>query len=154
SMEAYGRAKARLFATPGLEHCVVNIDDPFGAALAAGIDAQRLIATSRNGASSSTPGARFVRAHDSALLDDGIACRIESSWGTTGLRLPLIGAFNLDNALTVLAALLALNVGLDEAVAALAQCSAPPGRLETIGGGAQAPLAIVDYAHTPDALDN
>ena len=63
----------------------------------------------------------------------------------------MIGEFNADNALTVLAMLCAQDVPLADAVAALGRCAPPAGRMQTLGGGPQ-PLAIVDYAHTPDAL--
>jgi UDP-N-acetylmuramoyl-L-alanyl-D-glutamate--2,6-diaminopimelate ligase len=65
---------------------------------------------------------------------------------------PLIGDFNADNTLTVLAVLLAWDIPLVEAAAALESCRAAPGRMEAFGGREGAPLAIVDYAHTPDAL--
>jgi UDP-N-acetylmuramoyl-L-alanyl-D-glutamate--2,6-diaminopimelate ligase len=68
------------------------------------------------------------------------------------MQAPLIGEFNVDNVLTVLGMLLALEVPLDAAVAALGLCAAAPGRMQAIDGGAGRPLAIVDYAHTPDAL--
>jgi UDP-N-acetylmuramoyl-L-alanyl-D-glutamate--2,6-diaminopimelate ligase len=67
------------------------------------------------------------------------------------VRLALVGVFNVDNALLVLGCLLALDLPLAAAVDALADCGAPPGRMETIGAEGR-PLAIVDYAHTPDAL--
>ena len=69
------------------------------------------------------------------------------------LRSPLIGDFNVDNLLTVLGVLLANGMALEPACQVLGACQAPPGRMQVVGGGAL-PLAIVDYAHTPDALDN
>jgi len=64
----------------------------------------------------------------------------------------LVGEFNVDNVLTVLAVLLAWNIPLTQAVRALEQCRAASGRMEMFGGDGRTPLAIVDYAHTPDAL--
>ncbi len=66
----------------------------------------------------------------------------------------LVGEFNVDNALTVLAVLLAWDVPLKDAVRALGKCRAASGRMEMFGGRGRTPLAIVDYAHTPDALAN
>ena len=63
----------------------------------------------------------------------------------------LLGDFNVDNLLTVLAVLLAWDLPLSEACEALARCSAPPGRMQPEGGGKQ-PLVLIDYSHTPDAL--
>jgi UDP-N-acetylmuramoyl-L-alanyl-D-glutamate--2,6-diaminopimelate ligase len=65
----------------------------------------------------------------------------------------LIGDFNVDNLLTVLAVLLAWDVPLVAACEALSRCSAPPGRMQPEGGGLS-PLVLIDYAHTPDALAN
>jgi UDP-N-acetylmuramoyl-L-alanyl-D-glutamate--2,6-diaminopimelate ligase len=65
---------------------------------------------------------------------------------------PLIGEFNIENVLSVLGTLLALGVPLVDAARALSQCRAPTGRMEMFGGRGLTPLAIVDYAHTPDAL--
>ena len=77
---------------------------------------------------------------------------VESSWGAGELAVPLIGDFNVDNVLTVLAVLLAWNIPLPQALAALGACRPPSGRMEVFGGTDGMPLAIVDYAHTPDGL--
>ena len=82
----------------------------------------------------------------------GLVIGIESSWGASELAVRLMGEFNVDNVLTVLAVLLAWNVPLAQAVRALSQCRAASGRMEMFGGRGVTPLAIVDYAHTPDAL--
>jgi UDP-N-acetylmuramoyl-L-alanyl-D-glutamate--2,6-diaminopimelate ligase len=75
---------------------------------------------------------------------------VESSWGAGTLRSRLMGEFNAENLLAVLGVLLGWQVPLQQALVALAACGAPPGRMEAFGGGAQ-PLALVDYAHSPDA---
>ncbi len=77
--------------------------------------------------------------------------QLESSWGAGTLRSRLVGEFNAENLLAVLGVLLGWRVPLQKALAALALCVAPPGRMETFGGNTQ-PLVLVDYAHTPDAL--
>ena len=154
TMQAYGAAKARLFDWPSLTCRVINIDDAFGASLAAQPSSARLVITTR--AARALPAefvtAQFVRAIAVRPESTGLTIRIESSWGDASLAVPLIGEFNVDNVLTVLAVLLAWNLPLAQAVAALASCRAPSGRMELFGGGASSPLAIVDYAHTPDAL--
>jgi UDP-N-acetylmuramoyl-L-alanyl-D-glutamate--2,6-diaminopimelate ligase len=152
-MEAYGAAKARLFQWPSLTHRVINIDDAFGAELATQLSSSRLVITSRAPAPvASLKHAEQVRAVRAAPEPAGLAIDIESSWGNAGLTVPLIGEFNVDNVLTVLAVLLAWNIPLAQAVTAVEKCRAPSGRMELFGGQAPAPLAIVDYAHTPDAL--
>jgi UDP-N-acetylmuramoyl-L-alanyl-D-glutamate--2,6-diaminopimelate ligase len=160
TMEAYGVAKARLFQWPSLTNRVINVDDAFGAELAAQLSSSRLVITSRALApvaslkQTRAPDARVeqVRAVRATPEPAGLAIDIESSWGNVGLTVPLIGEFNVDNVLTVLAVLLAWNIPLAQAVTAIEKCRAPSGRMELFGGQAPAPLVIVDYAHTPDAL--
>ena len=149
TMEAYGAAKALLFATPGLTVRIVNVDDAFGAQLASHGSPGRLIVTTRK---PHPPVGEFVRATRVQAESSGLVIGIESSWGVGEVRAPLVGDFNVDNVLTVLASLLALGVPLADAARVLARCRAASGRMEVFGGGASKPLAIVDYAHTPDAL--
>jgi UDP-N-acetylmuramoyl-L-alanyl-D-glutamate--2,6-diaminopimelate ligase len=168
TMQAYGATKARLFAWPGLAHRVINVDDPFGAQLALQPSSARLIITGRSSGIASA--ARATGARSSNVTDasgreaervcaravtresTGLRVAIESSWGSGELLVPLIGDFNVDNVLTVLAVLLAWDVPLSRALAALSMCRAPRGRMEMFGGDAGLPAAIVDYAHTPDGL--
>jgi UDP-N-acetylmuramoyl-L-alanyl-D-glutamate--2,6-diaminopimelate ligase len=154
TMAAYGRAKARLLDWPGLIDRVINVDDEFGARLARQPSQASLVITSRRSPTGSAPptAARWVRATRVRPTAAGLFIRVESSWGSSDLEVALIGEFNADNALTVLALLLASSVPLPEAAAALGACRAAPGRMEAFGGRAGQPLAIVDYAHTPDAL--
>jgi UDP-N-acetylmuramoyl-L-alanyl-D-glutamate--2,6-diaminopimelate ligase len=149
TMEEYGAAKALLFATSGLAARIINIDDEFGARLAERSSRARLVVTTRK---EHFPLAEFVRATRVRADSSGLVIGIESSWGVSAVHIALIGDFNVENVLTVLATLLALGVPLADATAALAKCRAPSGRMEVFGGRASQPLAIVDYAHTPDAL--
>ena len=153
TMTAYADAKARLFAWPGLALRVINVDDEFGAELAGQLSAAQLVVTTRAGEKRALPrGARVVSAVGVEAVISGLRIDVESSWGAARLNVPLIGEFNADNALTVLAVLLAWGVPLATAAAALESCRAAPGRMEAFGGRDAMPLAIVDYAHTPDAL--
>lgn len=170
TMEAYGAAKARLFDMPRLEACVINVDDAFGAQLAAerpldlplvltarSDDGQRTIDSCRQRSARRTS----LIASDCRTLPQGLAFTLEHADASGALtrdeiRLPLIGEFNVDNALVTLGLLEALGVTLPEAIATLASVTAPPGRMEAIiddaSRDAEHALAIVDYAHTPDAL--
>jgi UDP-N-acetylmuramoyl-L-alanyl-D-glutamate--2,6-diaminopimelate ligase len=153
SMAAYGAAKARLFSAAGLSCRIINVDDPFGAELAAAVGAGRLIITARTQAAAAVPaGAQFVHARRVRAEPAGLVVEVASSWGAAELPLRLLGEFNADNALTVLAVLLAWDLPLADAVQALSRCRAASGRMELFGGRGRSPLAIVDYAHTPDAL--
>jgi UDP-N-acetylmuramoyl-L-alanyl-D-glutamate--2,6-diaminopimelate ligase len=150
SMAYYAATKAKLFAWPALSARVINIDDPMGAELARASAQSKLIVTTRRGASDALPSsAAFVRAASVRVRPAGLALEIESSWGRCALEVPLLGDFNADNVLTVLAVLLAWQMPLATAAAALARAPAPPGRMEPFGEG---PHALVDFAHTPDAL--
>ncbi len=163
SMEAYTVAKAQLLDWPTLAVRVINIDDPTGAQLArerlhAG--ASRLIVTSAQGAlqSENAPDFRwreqareYVFATAARTSTAGLEIEIETTLGSARLSSALRGHFNVDNLLTVLGMLLAHDIPLSEACAALARCTAPPGRMQVEGGGTL-PLVLVDYAHTPDAL--
>ena len=149
TMEQYGAAKALLFAASGLAARIINVDDEFGAQLAERASPARLVITTRKEHYSL---AEFVRATRVRAEGSGLVISIESSWGVGEVRVPLIGDFNVDNVLTVLATLLALGVPLVDAATALGKCRAPSGRMEVFGGRGSKPLAIVDYAHTPDGL--
>jgi UDP-N-acetylmuramoyl-L-alanyl-D-glutamate--2,6-diaminopimelate ligase len=152
TMDAYGAAKARLFDWPSLTNRVINIDDAFGAQLATQVSPSRLVVTSRTTPTVMSSATRQVRAVRATPEPSGLVIEVQSSWGDVRLAVPLIGEFNVDNVLTVLAVLLAWDIPLAEAAAAVEKCRAPSGRMELFGGHAPAPLAIVDYAHTPDAL--
>src|SRR5690606_6376106 len=82
----------------------------------------------------------------------GLHLRVHSDWGDADLAAPLLGRFNAANLLAVLTTLLVSGVKLDDACGALALITPPPGRMQTLGGDGH-PLVVVDYAHSPDALD-
>jgi UDP-N-acetylmuramoyl-L-alanyl-D-glutamate--2,6-diaminopimelate ligase len=150
TMERYEAAKQRLFRLPGLEHAVINVGDPAGARLAAALPpGVELTAVAVGGEAPVAP--RFIHVRRVTATEGGLELEIAGHFGTRRLRSRLIGGFNAENLAVTLAALTAWQFDVDEALAALADCTAPPGRMEgyRLPGGA---LAIVDYAHTPDAL--
>jgi UDP-N-acetylmuramoyl-L-alanyl-D-glutamate--2,6-diaminopimelate ligase len=153
TMQAYGEAKARLFAWPTLTARVIHIDDGFGRELAAAPGAPgRLVVTARG---TDPHEQAHVLATQVNAHNEGLELRLATSWGAAQLSVSLLGDFNVDNVLTTLAVLLAAQVPLPSAIAALARCVAAPGRMQRVTApapGAQ-PTVIVDYAHTPDALD-
>jgi len=152
TVEAYGEAKTRLFRMPGLQRAVINVRDEFGARLAATIDpsVERVLFAASNELWTE-PGAGWIRLPEMRATPAGLTLHVESSWGAGTLRSRLVGEFNAENLLAVLGVLLGWGVPLQQALIALSTCVAPPGRMEAFGGGAQ-PLALVDYAHSPDAL--
>ena len=154
TMSSYRREKAKLFALAGLRYRVLNLDDRFGAELAA-MPVPRRVRTVGYGFDVMVRrrGVRLVTGAELVTDARGISFDVESPWGSGTLRSALIGRFNASNLLGSLAVLLASDVAFDEAVAALASVKPIPGRLERFGGG-RWPLVVVDYAHTPDALEN
>ena len=145
TLEAYGAAKAKLFVWPGLSYAVINCDDPFGVSLLAATSAKHKLSFGMH------PAAQ-VRASQVQLHAQGSAFRLDSPWGHTEIRCGLLGRFNVSNVLAVLATLGALGFSLSEMAAALKQVTPVPGRMTALGGGSK-PLVVVDYAHTPDALE-
>lgn len=143
-MENYAAAKARLFNWPGLEYAVLNVDDAFGQQLEAQTRSARVAGYGFSRGAVVGEALRLTRA--------GLAMKVRTDWGNADVAAPLVGRFNAANLLAVLTTLLVSGVKLDDAVAALAHVVPPPGRMETLGGGAH-PLVVVDYAHSPDALD-
>ncbi|MCQ4314033.1 UDP-N-acetylmuramoyl-L-alanyl-D-glutamate--2,6-diaminopimelate ligase [Stutzerimonas sp. VN223-3] len=146
SMEAYGEAKARLFTVPGLSCRVINLDDAFGRVLAAEKGESRLITYSLDDASA------YLYCTQARLDDDGIHARLITPQGERSLRSPLLGRFNVSNVLAAIGALLGMNYPLDEILSVLPEIEGPVGRMQRLGGGDR-PLVVVDYAHTPDALE-
>jgi len=150
-MAAYWAAKRALFDWPGLRAAVVNVDDAQGAALAAELQgrAPDLWTVSLRGpARLAAQGLRYV--------DGGLACTVVEGGQRAELRSTLIGDYNASNLLGVLGALRALGLPLADAVAVAPQLSPVPGRMERVPaapGVAEQPEVVVDYAHTPDALD-
>ncbi|MEX2163865.1 MAG: UDP-N-acetylmuramoyl-L-alanyl-D-glutamate--2,6-diaminopimelate ligase [Sulfuricaulis sp.] len=145
-MAIYGQAKAGLFALEGLKHAVINHDDDFGRGILARLSTN--IKTLSYGIEGGD-----IRASNIRPAPEGLAMNIGTPFGNTELRSPLIGRFNVYNLLAVLATLLALGMKLDEAVTRLARAQAPTGRAQKFGGVNGLPLVVVDYAHTPDALE-
>jgi UDP-N-acetylmuramoyl-L-alanyl-D-glutamate--2,6-diaminopimelate ligase len=142
NMQAYGEAKAQLFATPGLQSAVLNLDDAFGVELA-----RRLAGRVHTIGYS-------LQAVPRGVVDEwlslGPAMDLASIWGSGKLVTRQLGRFNLSNVLGVLGALVAHGVPFAEALELVAELPDVPGRMQSVG---DRPLVVVDYAHTPDALE-
>ena len=149
SMEAYAAAKARLFETEGLACAVLNLDDAFGVMLAqrCGARGLRTIGYSLSSAAV-VPGSvtEFVAA--ARIAPDYL--ELTSNWGKARTDFHQVGRFNVANALGVVGCLLGYGLPFPQAVYALASLPAIPGRMQRVG---DAPLTVIDYAHSPDALD-
>lgn len=149
SMAAYGAAKARLFDWPGLCAAVVNLDDDFGARIFSNLPAGLIaIGVSSQGA----PAAR-LRADSIAPTATGLAFDLIDGTTRVPVQSRLLGRFNVDNLLAVAGVLLAYGEPLGRIAELLAMLDPVPGRMNRLGGDARTPLVVVDYAHTPDALE-
>jgi UDP-N-acetylmuramoyl-L-alanyl-D-glutamate--2,6-diaminopimelate ligase len=154
-MESYARAKRRLFEAPGLRHAVLNLDDVQGVQIARGLAGGGVSRTGYSGFAGVAERAgldRFLEARDVSLSADGVAFGLHSSWGDAPVHSRLLGRFNVSNLLGVAGAMLVSGVPFDCTVAALGRIEPVAGRMQRLGGG-DAPLVVVDYAHSPDALE-
>ncbi len=156
SMDAYWKAKADLFAWPGLRAAVLNIDDPRGEALQCALATSDLRLWTCSTNPQQHPTARLL-ARDVSYVDGGLAFElVEAGLPPVALRTRLIGDYNVANLLAVVASLRVLGVSLDDVARACAGLTPVPGRMQRVQSDAAAlhsPEVLVDYAHTPDALD-
>jgi len=154
-MESYARAKQRLFETPDLKHAVLNLDDVQGVQIAralAGRGISRAGYSCFAGVAARSGLERYAEAHAIEVSPQGIAFEVRSSWGEAGIESALLGRFNVSNLLGVLTTMLVSGVPFDRAATALAGLEPVAGRMQRLGGAGK-PVVVVDYAHTPDALE-
>jgi UDP-N-acetylmuramoyl-L-alanyl-D-glutamate--2,6-diaminopimelate ligase len=152
-LDAYKRAKARLFEVDGLETAVINIGDEFGMELVRRLAGDVGLITVAM-ADAIGPGIEAdISARCETLGAEGLRIEFSGAHGSATLHSRLWGSFNAENLLVAVGILIAQGFSLDEALAALDAGSVPPGRMQVIAAGANQPAVIVDFAHTPDALE-
>ncbi|KPJ67321.1 MAG: UDP-N-acetylmuramoylalanyl-D-glutamate--2,6-diaminopimelate ligase [Coxiella sp. DG_40] len=150
NMEHYAAAKRRFFMRSELKHAVVNIDDNFGRLLLNELSSKlNVIAYGISGVKK--VNVPMVKAEDIKLNQEGFAAKVVTPWGEGELKSRLLGRFNISNLLAVLSVLNIMEVPLSDALASIAELDTVPGRMQTFGGGDK-PMVVVDFAHTPDAL--
>lgn len=153
-MATYGAAKARLFAWPELKAAVINLDDEYGRVLY-----PQLPATVQGvGVSSRGQDTATLRAEGLRLDASGIAFDLAAAGESHPVQSRLLGRFNVDNLLAVAGVLYALGDSLLEISRTLSRLQPIHGRMNRLGGGTdeqgrRLPLIVIDYAHTPDALE-
>ena len=154
TMRNYRRAKARLFECESLTHAVVNLDDEFGRDLSRRVRRRGLAMLGYGFDQRSRNSRRVpcVLGNNLVTGAGGMRFDVTTPWGRATIESPLLGRHNASNLLGSLATLLASDIKFKDAVAALGRLQAVPGRMQTVGGGRR-PLVVVDYAHTPDALE-
>ncbi len=153
NMAAYAAAKARLFDLPGLSGAVINLDDPFGRELAMRLTGKVSLLGYTLEAAPDTPNDRRhadmrLRAEDIEMTATGVRFRVRD----VDFAAPVVGMFNVSNLLAVIGALQLGGETLEDCAQAIKAIAPPPGRMQTLGGDQQ-PLVVVDYAHSPDALE-
>lgn len=143
---SYAQAKARLFSLPGLTTAIINSDDDWGRRLLAELPSGLKVFSCGFGDDAD------IRATTIELKPMGVSCRIGSPWGNGVVESPLLGEFNLQNLLAAIGVLCAQGFSLQAVLAAVPQLKPVKGRMELlpVAGG---PQLVVDYAHTPDALE-
>ncbi|WP_332848433.1 UDP-N-acetylmuramoyl-L-alanyl-D-glutamate--2,6-diaminopimelate ligase [Massilia sp. S19_KUP03_FR1] len=154
-MASYEAAKVKLFTWPGLKTAVVNLDDEAGLRLLGQIPAGVAVTgyTLRDAeAQPDIDGVAILRASNLRSRHAGTEFHLASPFGAGTAKTQLVGRFNISNALAVLGALLAKGVALRAALDAIEALTPAPGRMQQVGGQ-DAPMVVIDYAHTPDALE-
>ena len=144
SMAAYGATKERLFHWQGLQHAVINVDDQFGRELASRCTAGQVITYGLEHGD-----VRPMAVHASL---EGLAMELATPWGHGRIESAFLGRFNASNLLACLAVLCVNGVPLAQACRVLGQIQPARGRMQRVGGTRE-PLVVIDYAHTPDALE-
>ena len=157
-MQAYEAAKRRLFDWPGLRHAVINLDDDMGQRLVAHLRSRPEVGVigysltgADAGADADAGAVPVLRASEIRSSQGGTVFQMSTPQGATQVRTQLVGQFNVSNVLGIAGVLLARGVTLRAVVELLEGLQPVPGRMQQLGG-AEAPLVVIDYAHTPDAL--
>jgi len=147
NMDAYGRAKLALFAVDGLQHALVNLDDGFAANVCAVLDEEVSLLTY-----SVHNTAADIYLRNAVFSPLGVRATLHTPWGQGHLDSPLPGDFNLANLAAAVAAMVLAGEPLEAVLEAVPRLQPVPGRMQAIPNqlGLQ---VIVDYAHTPDALE-
>lgn len=163
SMQAYGEAKLKLFQQPGLPLAVVNLDDDFAEQILQNHSAEQCLTYSLSNSEAD------LYCRKISATGDGFQLQLAGCWGEDELHLPLLGQFNIANVLSALLTLLGLGFEPQALYQAVSQLKPVPGRMQLVTTTQaedrkadqtqdprllEAPKVVVDYAHTPDALEN
>lgn len=160
SMEEYAEAKFSLFSQHDCQHKIINADDEVGQQWLERLPDAIAVSLAKPQFSSTSPDSTHpasthhcLWANEAHYSDAGISLSIDGHWGTADLQAPLIGAFNASNLLVALATLLSLGFELDKLVQVAPQLTPVIGRMELFQASKPKAKVVVDYAHTPDALE-
>lgn len=151
-MASYAATKQRLFHAAELRYAVVNGDDVFGCEILANLP-PAVTAVSYGLGGPVAPNVPHVQGIIEQQTRSGLSMTVKSDWGDGQLHVPLLGRFNASNLLAAAATLLVSGVPVAETLLRLRRVRPVTGRMECFGGDGWRPLVVVDYAHTPDALE-
>jgi len=152
-MATYASVKYQFLAEAATKQVVINVEDAYGQKWLPDLAAIKTVyAYSTRPPSEFQAHIHYVYADSVLLSAQGVQARVHTPWGESDLFLPLLGQFNLSNALAVLTALCVYGLPFDAVIKQLAQLKAVPGRMQAIHQQNK-PVVIVDYAHKPDALE-
>ncbi len=161
-MQRYGDSKQKLFAMSGLRYAVINADDKFGREILEALpDTVQSIAYSLSDAMnadaavlrSSLMHLGCVQGSDLQFSESGLSMHVSSPWGDAVIGSNLYGRFNAENILAVLAVALLNGIRLSDAVEGIKELESVAGRMQRVSANKNQPTVIIDYAHTPDALE-
>lgn len=154
SMESYAEAKHKLFDFPGLQHAIINADDALGEKLLSFRVNTQDFSFSAGKKDQDSLHSHHIIVLSSCFTAAGISARVQTSQGVGTLKSPLLGYFNLENLLAVFTWMLAQSVPLAQALTIIPKLKNPKGRMEVVNNSDfEKPLVMIDYAHTPDALE-
>lgn len=154
TVEAYAAAKARLFTTESLAYAVINVSDPVGAneIYSAAGQVPRLVVYGLEADTAQFAGrCEFVSVASVELSENGVYIGLKTSWGEAHVRSALLGRFNVDNLLGVIACLLAEGVPFEKVLSVVPKLKPVKGRMQTVDVLKKIGVCV-DYAHTPDGL--
>ena len=154
-METYARAKQRLFLTPGLRHAILNLDDVQGVQIArmlAGSGVNRIGYSCVDDVAAHAGLECHIQVHAIHIFSHGCEFTVTTSWGEAQVKSALLGRFNVSNLAGVLGTMLGSGVPFERAIDAIGRMQPVVGRMQRLGGLGR-PLVVVDYAHSPDGLE-
>jgi len=153
NMQNYANAKIQLFKQENLRNVVLNLDDPVSEEIVKVLSGDITVYGITLGKSKQFPNQfEIIRAEDVVLSENGMRITLSGSCGDVEFESALVGEFNVYNLLIVFAIAMSINLPVEKIVKHIENVTAPPGRLESYRNN-KLPLVVVDYAHTPAALE-
>ncbi len=154
TMDNYAFAKSQLFQSYGMKYAVINLDDPRAQFMLQSLPLKiQAYGYTLNPQREAPLGIPSIRAVKMSFVEGLWTVQVDTPWGELSVKNRLMGQFNQSNLLAVLTVLALWNTSLKDIALACEQLTTVPGRMEALGGSG-APLVVIDYAHTPDALEN